>query len=998
MEPENAGRFAAVVRTLARKPVKSNRVEKGAQTWPMRSDYLLAGILAGLLLSLIAPAFAQSDARRHVFDIDRAPIVYALQKFHMQTRLSVGYLPTSSEEEDIRVGPLKGQYTVEEALTQLLTPVGFSFGWTDPNMIEVISPGASPQGTGDSEQENSIPRSRRFTREIERVIVTAGRIRDVEERASAVKTFDRQRIERTGASTVADLLKYISQQPYAHAEGFRTSGAQFAELRGLGPDMTLVLINGRRTLPSAGNITSNAFDLNSIPVTAVDRVEILLDSASAQYGTDAIGGVVNIVLRRDIPHPTIDLHYGTADGGAEQRRASLSAGYRRSNANGMVVVDYFDVSALLGVERNRWRDQDFRRFSGADERSINSAPGNIMSFTSANLPGLPAQFAAVPGRSQAASVTTADFIATAGQRNSESLLQYWSLVPEVTRLSALALGELELIPRLVVSGEVLYVGRRTGFQFSPPVLAGLLVPATNAFNPFGVPVITNALLSRIEPQQQNVESTLTRAAAGLRGKWSTWDWEFSVLRNDEEASVWVDHAVDFKRVMAALAQSDANQALNIFQDGGGGSAELLASLLADRKSDRLASKGTQVTGFARGAIPLGLPAGPMTVIAGGEWRNEVAEFDALRGSFDRTISAAFAELKIPLVSAAMRLPSMDSLTLTISGRHDDYSDFGTSFNPQYGLIWQLSRDLTVRGSYGRTFRPPSLYELFMPKMSTPIQITDPSRDGELATFTMTIGGSRDLAPTHGESLTAGFVFEPSALEGIQISASYWRVAMDDRAVPLFPPELLAHEAAFADRVFRADPTPADVAAGRRGALRSVDGSRVNSGWLETDGIDFSATYDFNGSLGQFTTSLSATWIDRFDVMDLPSMPAVERIGVANFAGTIAKWRAVAEFGWQRGTAGASMSARYVPAYDDAIGGFRTGRRIPSQAIFDVQASIGLDELGAGESMWRGLAFTAGALNLFDDHAPFAQVSASGFDMSQGDLKGRFIYLRLRKTF
>jgi iron complex outermembrane recepter protein len=960
---------------------------------------ILVGVLTCLLLSVTASISAQNDAPRYEFDIEQLPIVHALNRFHLQTRLQVGYLPASSEEEQTLVGPIRGRYTAEEALTLLLTPVGFSFQWSGSNAVDIVSPEDPRNSTGTERRHPHASNIKAIAAQIERVIVTAGRIRDVDELASPVRVIDRKSIARSGAATIADLLKYISQQPYTYSEGFRASGAQFAELRGLGPDMTLVLINGRRTLPTASNITSNAFDLNTIPITAVDRVEILLDSASAPYGTDAIGGLINIVLRRDISDPAIDLHYGTAKSGADQRRASFSAGHLWHRANGALVVDYFDLNTLLGAERNRWRDQDFRRFGGTDQRSINSSPGNITSLLAADLPGLPTRFAAVPSGSQGASVTTADFLATAGQRNLESLFQYWALVPEGRRFSALGLGEFQLAPHLLASGEILYVDRRAGFQFAPPFLPGVPVPATNAFNPFKVPVVANVLLTGIEPQKQNVESTLMRAVAGLHGERNTWSWDIALLRTDEEATTWIDRTLDFTRVIAALAQSDASQALNVFQDGPGGSPQLLASLLAARKTDRLASKGTQVTGFASGVLPLKAPAGLITLVVGGEWREEVAEFDASLGTFERSIAAGFAQFKVPLINKAMQLRMVDEMSLTVSGRQDDYSDFGVIFNPQFGLIWRLNRDWTVRSSYGRSFRPPSLYELYLPKISVPTQFTDPRRNGELASFAVIAGGNRELAPTRGKSFTAGLTFAPQVLGALDISANYWRVAMEDRIAFPAVAVMLANEAAFTDRIVRADPTPADIEAGLPGVLRTVDMSRANAGRLETSGIDVSATYDFDTSLGHFTPSLSATWIDHFETMDLSSTPAVERVNIASVQGTIPKWRVVPRLEWQRGIAEASINARYTPAYDDAITGVQTGRRIPSQTIIDIQASIYLNKRGTGESPRRGFKITAGALNLSDEHAPFSEVrSAAGFDMSQGDLKGRFVYLRLGKTF
>ena len=160
--------------------------------------------------------------------------------------------------------------------------------------------------------------------ELEEIVVTGSRLRA--SGSSTVTVFDRARIEELGASSVPDLLKYLPQQPFARGESSRFGGAQFVELRGIGADMTLVLINGRRAVTSAPQIASNAFDLNTLPISAIERIEVLSDGASAVYGADAVGGVVNIVLKRAIDEPQLDLRYGTARHGAEERRASLGAG------------------------------------------------------------------------------------------------------------------------------------------------------------------------------------------------------------------------------------------------------------------------------------------------------------------------------------------------------------------------------------------------------------------------------------------------------------------------------------------------------------------------------------------------------------------------------------------------------------------------------------------------------------------------------------------------
>ena len=194
--------------------------------------------------------------------------------------------------------------------------------------------------------------------------------------------FDREDIDASGASTVTDLFRYVTQQPNLKPESYLGDGTQFADLRGLGFDTTLVLINGRRTIATASALSVNAFDLNSIPLGAVERIEIVSDSMSAIYGADAIGGVVNIVLRENIPEPRLDIDYGAAAGGAVERHAAFGASGSYGRARGSIVLDYFDRSPLLGRERDRWNNQDFTRFGGMDWRSPTASPGNVSSATS----------------------------------------------------------------------------------------------------------------------------------------------------------------------------------------------------------------------------------------------------------------------------------------------------------------------------------------------------------------------------------------------------------------------------------------------------------------------------------------------------------------------------------------------------------------------------------------------------------------------------------------
>ena len=838
------------------------------------------------------------------------------------------------------------------------------------------------------------------TEALEEIVVTGSRLRlPSGEGAGPVTMFDRVKIDELGATSVSEVLRYLPQQPFNRPELFRTDGAQFAELRGLGADTTLVLINGRRTVPSASSAISNAFDLNTLPLAAVERVEVLSDAASAVYGADAVGGVVNIILKRDIPDPVLELHYGSADGGGEQQRASVSAGHSSERLHVSMILDYLHKDTLLGVERDLWRDQDYRRFGSIDQRATTTNPGNVSSLSGDPLPGLESPIAAVPVGSTGVGLTPADFEATAGQQHRESLSRYDSIVPAQERVSAALFAEVEFAP-MTLFGEAIYAKRDVDTPTSAPVLAGAEVPASNAFNPFGESVLVDFLVEGVGPRRSRVESELLRGVVGARGGLGTWEWEIAVLGSREESASWTTNQLDDDAVFEALAASDPAAALNVFQDGPGGSEVLLRSLIAAPVVTDATSDGTLANAFVRGSLG-SLPAGSVDAVLGAEWRRDELFYD---GAFfvdeDRRAIAAFAELNVPLVSESMEWTGVYRLALKLAGRYDDYADFGSASNPQYGIVWMPVEDLTLRASYGTSFRPPSLFELYAPRISFPLPVRDPQRNNEAVSVTAISGGNPSLQPVEGESFTTGFVWAPSAVSGLRMSASWWQIELDERVSFLPYPVLLAYESLFPGRVVRAEPTPADVAAGLPGRLVSVDISRINFGRVETRGVDASLEYGFETGTGQWHVYLAGTWVDRYESEDLPDQPPRERVGIASVFGTITDWQGTAGVNFSRGAWSLGLTGRYVPGYDDAVGAAAvpTGRRIASQALLDAQ--VVWDSDGAGlEGFWEGFRLTFGATNVLDEAPHFAEIGDyAGFDLSQGDLRQRFIYLDLSKRF
>lgn len=996
---------------------------------------VIAGLVASVVLCMAWPLWAQtkiSAAQVYVFDIPELPIIDALKEFTTQTGLLVSFWPDAQTDQTMLVGPLRGKYTAEAALNRLLAKSGLAYQRTNDRSLVVMAPsmlGAPRNGVTPSEKEpvkqaDGTPNLRDQSRpppatviaagragatsvdqalwreQFDEVIVTGSRIERSGEGPAPVQVFTKETFQLLGAATVQDVLRYTPQQPFTRAQHYYQSGAEYAQMRGIGVDTTLILINGRRVVPTSNSLVLNAVDLNTIPLAAVERIEVLSDSASAIYGADAMGGVINVVTKKQIPQPVVDVHFGGVEGGGETLRSSLSAGFETSRLRSSLILDYFEQDFLLGSQRERWKNQDYTRYGGTDYRSMAGTPGTIRSASGRNLPGLSSSFAAVPDGSTGLGLTPSDFAATAGVRNRTSLLSASSILSKAHQRSAAGFAEFDLTSDLTAFAQVLYTNRDTISLDESYAVLGATVPANNPFNPFGEAVVVDMLLAGAPTRQFVHEVELTRGVSGLRGSLGLdWEWEVAATASSETDDAYATNQVSAARVAAALAATDPAQALNPFVDGPGGSPELLASLVAPNERHHF-SRGRQLSGFMRGPL-FDLPAGSLDAVLGGEWRDESVIYGDPVQSVDdgRHVTAAFAELSVPLVGSTPYQRG-DVLSMSVAARLDDYSDFGSTVNPQFGLMWRPVPDLLLRGSFGTSFRPPSLYELRSPRLSAAnVPLSDPARNNMLTSVTLVAGGNPSLRPIEADSMTAGFVLTPSEIPGLRLLGNYWKIHTNHRVTVLHYSQLLANEEVFGDRILRADPTPADVAAGRPGQLLQLDVSRMNFGRLTTSGIDIDASYNWATSLGTFTPRISATWVDEFVAVDIPGQAAIDRVGIAHTSGSIPRWRVVSSLAWERGGLGLSATLDWRPAYLDANASGVTDRRLSARTLVDLQGTFALDRLLPPGRAWDDFKLQLGVKNVFNEKPPFAEIGyAAGFDTSQGDLTGRLGYLKLSKGF
>jgi outer membrane receptor protein involved in Fe transport len=850
--------------------------------------------------------------------IPRAPLIEALSALSSQfDDLPVEYWARDLSEGQTLVGPIAGRFNPEEALQRIEAQLGSGLRHRRDGPYVLVL---------DSGDVAALASTRHYL--YGRQCFCPVRIEPVSSGEMTVEAapivdrdspgnlrFTRKQIESTGATTLPQFFRYLAISGYSRPDGYIASGAQYADFRGLGRDTHLVTINGRRTLPSANNVSSSAFDLNTIPLPAVEHVDLRLDSASMRAGADAIAGTIDIVTRREL-EGAVELRYGFADGGAEERRTTLSAGHRGDAGGFAALFDWFELGGLLDNTRPLSREQDYTRFGGMDFRNAFA----IYSIDGANLPGLPTPFAGVPAPRVSDTLSISEL--PPGEPQRVSLSSYQSLAPSGTRASAVGAADYEW-RGLEFAADLLSTQRKTAYQYFPAIVSGE-VSKDLPGNPFDARVWIDAPLTGAPSMAQHIDSELGRGVFSVRGPVGPWEIDLAAIRSRETAEAWVDHTLDPIGTQAALEASDADLALDVFARRPG--ADAPATIWADPIKQRFSSSGTHLVGSLAGPIfrahlQLGLEA-----------RREAMQFDALVGRVERDVHGRFAHLTVPLVHPENAVPGVRELTALAGVRHDGFSDGQTVTRTHGEIQWRVTDQLVIDANLAQQYRPPSLFELRLPTVEIPVQIYDPARD-EAATVVLLSGGNQSLRPTTGKSTHLKVTYSTS--DEFSASLNYFSIRLWDRIAVLPVPFLLAAEAQCPDRVGRDEPTAEDVAAGRPGRITFVNTSQVNVGRLFTQGWDFSIRKRFETAGGAFTPQVDFTWIDRFEYSDSPAAdaPMTDRVGLASEQGTITPWRAVASLGWQRGPWEATTFLRLIPAYHDV-----DGSRIGSQQLWDLNVS------------------------------------------------------------
>jgi len=622
----------------------------------------------------------------------------------------------------------------------------------------------------------------------------------------------------------------------------------------------------------------------------------------------------------------------------------------------------------------------------------------VFSLNGQNLPGTNSTYAAVPTgfRGQP---TRGEFSATAGTLNACSFGAYTSFIPETKRYGLLVSAKYGFTKGTELFSELLFSHVLQTPKASPPGLFALpgfaefTVSATNPFNPFGVSVGTGYLFTQVGSTVSDLDTNFIRPLVGVRGTLAErWHWEAAAWTSSDRLEYTQTNQPDNAAIQAALDATNPGAALNPFVDGPAGAQATVQPLFFDRRQ-KLIGQTTSANAFLRGPLAE-VPSGAINVVLGAEFDRNTLQTDVFSNPtqpsasythYQRENYAAFGETRLPLVGNRDRQDSADILAVNIAARYDHYEGFGGKTTPQFGGEWRPFERFLVRGSYGDSFKAPSLLQVNSPASSFQSPIVDP-QTGQTALATVTVGGNPALKPETGLSRTFGFLYTSKALTGLQLSVTHWDMGLNNNVQIISAQTIVNNESLFPGNVTRLN--------GSSGPITAVNATYLNFGAIHVSGFDFQVAYSVSTPFGNLSPSLAATNTYHYTSALTPNAPATDRVSRAQDDGNFApRWKGVAALSWKHGSLAFSFNGRFVGRYQD----YDSTRMIGDFWLYDSNVRYVFGDTIAHTSRWlRGAYAEAGGVNLFNTLPQFSNYQGGfvGYDPTAADIRGRFLYAQI----
>jgi len=829
---------------------------------------------------------------------------------------------------------------------------------------------------------------------------------------------DRVDIEQSGFATAPEFLQTLpqvfgggpSQDTRFNGREAPTNASKGTgvNMRGLDAGATLVLIDGQRTAPSG---TSGLFaDISYIPLTAVDHIDVLPDGAAAQYGADAIGGVVNFVLRNSSGFET-HVRDGDFNGNPLGGRVfSQILGAHIASSIATVGFEFYDRGALPATDRLQ-ATSNLVPLGGSNFDLPYGYPGTIL---------VGPQTWAIPKGGLGSSPLAA---------GTQNLYDQWSgadVLLDEKRWSAFGTLRSELGDSLQLNADSLFSRREISGVTNQNPLTMTVTPVNPFyFNPTGgTSPVTVVAGSRAYFGAPNSDDTVDYGNIGVGLTWQLTDaWSLTAHAGYtfENEDVESRGLFDLTALAAALSDPNPATALDPFADRAGNNPATITTIA---RTGIFESRSALKMATLRAAGPLfQAPGGNAYLTAGIEYQRQTFESTsgtALPGpsamsaspsvqahqDLGRSVRAEFAELRVPLVGPENSRTLLHALEVSFGGRAEDYSDVGRAAVPKMGFTWSPAPDVTIRGTWAKSFRPPALPDLATTNSrSLLLTLPDASSPSGVTTVLAASGNNPRLADERARTWTLGAQLTPKSLPGLSLSLTYFDTDYENRIENVVVTPNVLNEPEFAWLVNASFSSAqreaicsetqfagaaADCLSAPIGAI--VDNRLRNIEDLETRGLDLIGKYGFETAFGRFSVGLNATYLLAYTEQKTPDSALVPLL---NTQYNPIDLRLRSSLSWDRGGFGASLFTNFDNGYRDVLS--VPNRSVHSFTTFDLQLRYRIDGSRPGFLANTEIALTA--QNLCNSSPPFLNnPEGVGYDEENADLTGRILSVDIRKRW
>jgi iron complex outermembrane recepter protein len=880
------------------------------------------------------------------------------------------------------------------------------------------------------------------------IVVTGTHIKGTDEGALPVQTITHEQIEQSGAinaeqflQTVAVAVQGNSNNVAASNSGATTGGESTVSLRGLGSQRTLVLINGRRTA-GGGNITDSvSVDVNSIPLSAVERVEVLKDGASAVYGSDAIAGVVNFIIRDNYEGAEIKGYGGgSSDGGGGVQQLNGMVGFGNladNHYNVLFAANYQKENALYGYQRD-FAKSGINVAAGNDVTSAHTFPANVAPLDNS--------FGFVNPKAPNCAPSVTDPLDSPGTLCAYDPSPYVALLPQAERYSLYSAAHVALTSDLQLYGEASYNQNRQRYVIQPvPLSDAFAIPANNplaTMAPYAngacggacstinlapsspyyptayvrsqtsgpLPVLDIFYRSVLTGNRDLTDTAQQpRAVLGIKGTAADWNFDGGLLYSQTRLTEHDNGGFPLYTGILPLLNSGQ---VNFFGPNTPAIAAEAQATNYDGDAYTTNTSLAEVSGYASRDIGT-LPAGALTIAVGGEFRMEKFSTDpsaAVESGNDSGYGGNFlpqhSQRNVFGVSGELNVPILASLSGNVAARYDHYEGTGAKTTPKVSLLWKPAEQFLMRGSYGRGFRAPSLTELFSPQtlgVSSP-GLSDPTRCATTNSefdcntqFNIVLGGNTKLRPEISDNYTLGFVVEP--LKNFSVGVDGFAIKLQNTIIfGINPSDILANLTEFGSLITRGAQTA--NCPGCPGPITLIDQVNENFGETDVKGYDIDIRYRVPSTpIGAFSFSLTGSYFATYRIAQ-PDGSFLNVAGVVSpitngNGGVIPRWHHYLTATWSRGVWDVTADQNYQSSYED-LPSTITGavRTVGSYSPIDLQA---------GYTGIQHVRLEVGARNAFNRNPPYTNAGGqnwfqAGYDPGYVDPRGRFVYGSVTYSF